>query len=350
MKKLEEAEREEVHLARIAQKQEKKKHKEMKSLAKIVSGYVGKKENKPLYNSTSYGGYGNYTAKDTKKYKLTDFDTYRYSAFWHNQSSLESLHSKVGQAIMELAAKINSGEAGQREAEQFGARLLNCSFLVDGTPNINWSELGTKIHENRIANKMELEDKITEGYSYRKSATTTTSYGNWKGHYGPYDDDEEDMIARPALTSNSSMTSAYNSDKAKIGDAEEEDGYPIEFVWEQDEIHNIQFYIDKFEETPDDGWTTGRYIEGNRKDVFGWLGCYEEVKESGGKVEVFTSAADSLVRMFNGNGEFGSGWELITAICDGRHVSYEQDTPKERIIAALNDLKEGAGHQLEMMS
>ena len=83
-------------------------------------------------------------------------------------------------------------------------------------------------------------------------------------------------------------------------------------------IYNVNYFIKKFEAIPEDQWTTGSFRdEHGRKCALGHcLTLHEE-----------QAALISLLRY------------TTSEINDGERDRYQQPTPKQRILAALNDVK-----------
>jgi hypothetical protein len=83
------------------------------------------------------------------------------------------------------------------------------------------------------------------------------------------------------------------------------------------------FFIAKFEAIPEEDWTTEVYIDNGRKCALGHCG----ERNNNRSVE-----AQSLERLFSGR------WLYVSDVNDGDNDAYPQPTPKQRILAALNDL------------
>lgn len=87
--------------------------------------------------------------------------------------------------------------------------------------------------------------------------------------------------------------------------------------------YDVDYFINKFEAIPEEEWGTGTYnnLEG-QKCAYGHCGAPYNTEE--------TEALDKIR---------GPGNWAIATINDGKCPLYNQDTPKQRILAALNDLK-----------
>lgn len=86
------------------------------------------------------------------------------------------------------------------------------------------------------------------------------------------------------------------------------------------------FFIQKFEAIPEEKWCVGDYF--NEQGQYCALGF--TMKKSGG------SANESfcLSELFGVHGALS-----VTHVNDGKDVRYPQATPKQRILAALGDIK-----------
>ena len=117
-------------------------------------------------------------------------------------------------------------------------------------------------------------------------------------------------------------------------------------------MYTIDYFIEKFENIPNDKWCVGTFSEKSNKflglikaekycaqghcgikskiqaDLFVWGKPINELIE-----------ASVLYHMFGGSNNTKSVY--VATINNGNHVQYQQDTPKLRILAALNDMKKG---------
>lgn len=90
--------------------------------------------------------------------------------------------------------------------------------------------------------------------------------------------------------------------------------------------YNVDYFINKFEAIPEDKWFVGSYQNPNNPEQkcarghcggdYSWLSTEEEM---------------ALLKLL---GRF-----TTTSINDGIDLNYQQPTPKQRILAALYDLK-----------
>lgn len=105
--------------------------------------------------------------------------------------------------------------------------------------------------------------------------------------------------------------------------------------------YNLDYFINKFELIPHDRWIEGHLldIEGRRCALGHTLGdfpfrsrlCLETL---------------ALTDIFKNLGNLGrvltwkSGWEIVVNVNNGQHPHFQQNNPKDRILAALYALKE----------
>lgn len=88
-------------------------------------------------------------------------------------------------------------------------------------------------------------------------------------------------------------------------------------------VYNVNYFIKKFEAIPEEKWTTGAFEdECGCKCALGHCGYTESGLESQEGIE--------LTRLLK---------HRAAAINDGGQPKYDQPTPKQRILAALNDVK-----------
>lgn len=92
-------------------------------------------------------------------------------------------------------------------------------------------------------------------------------------------------------------------------------------------LHNVKYFIQKFEAIPEDKWCTKRYTKDDTHCALGHCGCLA-AGEPGGPL--LTEEAIALKTLFNG----------IVDINDGRFFEYLGPTPKQRVLKALYDLRD----------
>lgn len=90
-------------------------------------------------------------------------------------------------------------------------------------------------------------------------------------------------------------------------------------------MYTVDYFIDKFSKIPEDKWQMGGYHNKDKTKfcAFGHCGIDEY---SGWKSK---SEADALLNIL----------PIAVSVNDGEHEDYRQLTPKQRILAALNDIK-----------
>jgi len=86
---------------------------------------------------------------------------------------------------------------------------------------------------------------------------------------------------------------------------------------------DVNYFIKKFEAIPEELWAINSFQDE--------LGRYCALGHCGYGLNAETSEGATLNKLL--------GWVTI-AINDGRHKKYPQPTPKQRILAALHDIKE----------
>jgi hypothetical protein len=98
--------------------------------------------------------------------------------------------------------------------------------------------------------------------------------------------------------------------------------------------YDVQYYIDKFEAIPEELWNAdGSYVNKDNPECKCALGhCGADIRNTN------TDEIRALAGLFR-----YEGIDLvdITGINDGTNPEYQQSTPKQRILAALNDVKNG---------
>ena len=92
-------------------------------------------------------------------------------------------------------------------------------------------------------------------------------------------------------------------------------------------IQNADYFIAKFEAIPDNRWCVNTYEGGG---IIRRKHC--AVGHCG--VRDFFTTTDEARCLYQVFGDL-----MVTAVNDGRHPGYPQPTPKQRILAALRDIK-----------
>lgn len=96
--------------------------------------------------------------------------------------------------------------------------------------------------------------------------------------------------------------------------------------------YDVDYFIEKFKAIPEELWCVGKFQIEERCCA---LGHCEERKR------IITEESKSL-RIITKN--------LTSFINDGVHGKYRQSTPKQRILAALEDIKKGTYEREELFS
>lgn len=93
---------------------------------------------------------------------------------------------------------------------------------------------------------------------------------------------------------------------------------------EQEKEYTVDYFINKFEAIPEDEWFVGYFQnEYNSKQKCALGHCdYDNISSS--------KEGRILINLLNG---------YVSEINDGKHTQYQQTTPKQRILAALYDVK-----------
>lgn len=89
-------------------------------------------------------------------------------------------------------------------------------------------------------------------------------------------------------------------------------------------IYDIDYFINKFSSIPEEKWCADHFVNGKKHCALGHCGQ-----------DPFTGRTEeshSLINLFPHK-------QSVSAINDGGNEDYQQPTPKQRVLAALNDLK-----------
>lgn len=97
-------------------------------------------------------------------------------------------------------------------------------------------------------------------------------------------------------------------------------------------MYTVQFFIDKFEAIPENKWNVNSYIniEGDKMCAYGHCGVR-------GMDESFRNYPEARALAAIGINHFG--YDKFVDINDGGSSGYDQPTPKQRILAALYDIR-----------
>jgi hypothetical protein len=105
-------------------------------------------------------------------------------------------------------------------------------------------------------------------------------------------------------------------------------------------IYDAQFFIDKFDAIPEEKWTTGFFELNGAHCANGHCGVTDSnyksnIKEADALVALLRTLEITTLTDYDGFGIF----EITANINDGFTSEYQQETPKQRILAALYDIK-----------
>lgn len=89
----------------------------------------------------------------------------------------------------------------------------------------------------------------------------------------------------------------------------------------------VEYFINKFEAIPEEKWATGEYSKKGKCCALGHCGVKTE-KRTG--FPILTDEGEVLNELLD---------YKVPEINDGQDERYKQTTPKERILAALKDVK-----------
>lgn len=105
-------------------------------------------------------------------------------------------------------------------------------------------------------------------------------------------------------------------------------------------MYTIDYFINKFEAIPEELFFEGRFIEGDKKCSAGHCGTNDENFHNN-ELPLETHALISLLKPFKVECDYYRSdlMKTIAAINDGTNPNYQQPTPKQRILAALYDIK-----------
>lgn len=99
--------------------------------------------------------------------------------------------------------------------------------------------------------------------------------------------------------------------------------------------YDVDHFINKFSGIPDSKWVSGKFGEGDPGAPHCALGHCSEATDVNGvyKTTGDTEEGHALSHLFATIGT------MVPSVNDNRNPKYQQSTPKERILAALNDIK-----------
>ena len=103
--------------------------------------------------------------------------------------------------------------------------------------------------------------------------------------------------------------------------------------------YDIDYFINKFEAIPDENWGINNFVLGNKCCAYGHCGV---VFNTGETLE--SKALEEINKLLPNYGFLGH----FTRINDGLNHDYKQETPKTRILAALNDIKNNSCNSIKI--
>jgi len=104
--------------------------------------------------------------------------------------------------------------------------------------------------------------------------------------------------------------------------------------------YTVDYFLNKFSSIPEELWTWGNFELNGQSCAAGHCGIRDANKlnaEANSLIELFSKLKLSPVFgvSFYGN----KLYDTVAVINDGHCAEYNQETPKKRILAALNDVK-----------
>lgn len=115
---------------------------------------------------------------------------------------------------------------------------------------------------------------------------------------------------------------------------------------EKKNIYTVDYFIDKFSKIPEQLWMTEYFSDGTRCCAQGHCMSKELTRRirDGYRSTVSDEAPkqpewQSLLLIFSEDGSLPKGRTAVAQINNGRNNKYPQPTPKQRILAALHDIK-----------
>lgn len=101
-------------------------------------------------------------------------------------------------------------------------------------------------------------------------------------------------------------------------------------------IYDVNYFISKFEKIPEEMWCTNSRNQGEQRCAYGW--CYNSHKEAKESEWPDYPASLQEASLTNILSQLGKG-VMAGGINNGIEKQYQQPTPKQRILAALYDIR-----------
>ena len=104
-------------------------------------------------------------------------------------------------------------------------------------------------------------------------------------------------------------------------------------------IYDVDYFLKKFEAIPDDLWLIGTFQRTDEAGVIRRCALGHCGGDGDGKYPEMTNEYIALKRIFTYADFLGKAF-YVTTINDGNDPRFQQPTPKARVLAALNHIKE----------
>lgn len=103
--------------------------------------------------------------------------------------------------------------------------------------------------------------------------------------------------------------------------------------------YNVDYFIKKFEAIPEALWNNFSQYDSETNTFCAFGHCRTRILHCGNTDGADSMEGRSLIEMFNSAGFDVHSGNWITDVNNGRSFNYQQPTPKQRILAALYDIK-----------
>lgn len=108
-------------------------------------------------------------------------------------------------------------------------------------------------------------------------------------------------------------------------------------------MYTVDYFINKFEAIPENKWNDFiQYdVQSDTRCAFGHCGIEKHYLKYGNPVVdgTETKEGQGLIDLFRNSGYHTASGNWVTDVNNGRSDTYQQPTPKQRILAALYDIK-----------
>lgn len=99
--------------------------------------------------------------------------------------------------------------------------------------------------------------------------------------------------------------------------------------------YDVDYFLNKFQAIPEVRWTTGKFVRGNKRCAGGHCGMGKQPKQT----EEYTHLERLFALLSVSSVTAEKMYCIVPHINDGQTNEYQQPTPKQRIMAALYDIK-----------